>query len=319
MDQPRGRRNRRVGKKERCYKPINQVALGDLEPKGRANLRIAVIHNPHASQRKVRRTEKLAQVLAARGHAVTVHDSAQFRFASDAPDAGLLCISGGDGTVRLVLEGQNDLASLPPLAIYPAGTINLLARELCYPRDPQVFAARIESAAEPRLVTLARAGKYLFLACASIGFDAHAVAGVSLGLKTRIGRLAYVVALFKQLRSWPRQTLQITAEGESFAAEAVFVLRGALYAGPWKLDRRAGLGTAKLHVLALPRARRRDVAALVLYVLGGARHPRKEWRQLAVSTLEIGTDRQCPLQLDGDIAGSAPVSIRITDRAIGWL
>ena len=282
-------------------------------------MRIAVIHNPHASRRKLRRTEKLAQVLAGRGHAVTLHDSAQFRFVSDAPDAGLLCISGGDGTVRMVLEGQGDLASLPPLAIYPAGTINLLARELGYARDPQTFAARIETAAEPRAVTLAQAGRQLFLACASIGFDANAVARVSLSLKSRIGRLAYAVALLEQMRSWPRQTLQITANGESFAAEAVFVLRGALYAGPWKLDRRAGLTATKLHVLTMPRARRRDVAALVLYALGGARHPRKEWRQLAVSTLEIAAANPYPLQLDGDIAGSVPVTISITDSAIRWL
>lgn len=282
-------------------------------------MRIAVIHNPHASRRKLRRTEKLVQVLAGRGHAVTLHDSAQFRFARDVPDAGLLCISGGDGTVRLVLDGQDDLAALPPLAIYPTGTINLLARELAYPADLQAFATRIESAAEPREVMLAQAGDRLFLACASIGCDANAVASVSLDLKARVGRLAYVAALLPLLLRWPRQSLQITADGATFTAEAVFVLRSAFYAGPWTLDRRAGLTTAKLHVLALPRARRRDFAALVLYALGGARRPRKEWRQLAVSTLEIAAANPYPLQLDGDIAGSVPVTIGMTDSAIRWL
>jgi diacylglycerol kinase (ATP) len=282
-------------------------------------LRIALIHNPYAGQRKLRRAQILARVLDARGHAVTLHDSAAFRFTSDAPDAQLLCICGGDGTVRLVLEGQDDLAELPPLAIYPTGTINLLARELAYPVDPQAFAARIESAAEPRNVTLAQAGDRLFVVCASVGFDANAVAAVSLGLKARVGRLAYLAALLPLLLRWPRQSLQITADGATFTAEALFVLRGALYAGPWTLDRRAGLTATKLHVLALPRARRRDFAALVLYALGGAKRPRAEWRQLAVSALEIVTNQPCPLQLDGDIAGSTPVSIGMADRVVRWL
>ena len=221
--------------------------------------------------------------------------------------------------MRLVLEAQGDCAALPPLAIYPTGTINLLARELAYPADPQRFAARIESAVELRPVTVARAGERLFVACASVGFDAFAVAAVSLGLKARIGRLAYVAALLPLLWRWPRQALSVTADGEEFAAEAIFVQRGALYAGPWTLDRRAGLASANLHVLAMPRARRRDFAALVVHLLRGARHPRPEWRMLSVSALEIAADKPCPLQLDGDSAGLVPVSIALTDQVIRWL
>jgi diacylglycerol kinase family enzyme len=278
-----------------------------------------VIQNPNAASRKLQRANRLARVLAARGHLVTMHDSAKFRFADDAPDARLLCICGGDGTVRMVLDSQADLAGLPPLAIYPVGTINLLARELGYPADPQAFASRLESAAQPRRASLARAGDGLFLACASVGFDANAVAAVSLALKARVGRLAYLAAMIPLLWRWPRQTLQITADGEQFAAEAIFVLRGALYAGPWTLDHRAGLTAPKLHLLAMPRARRRDFAALVAYALGGAQRPRPEWRMMAVSSVDIATYQACPLQLDGDIAGSTPVSISMTDKVVTWL
>ena len=282
-------------------------------------MRIALIYNPHAAKGKLRRVVLLADVLDSRGHEISVHDSAQFRFVRDTPDAELLCICGGDGTARLVLAGQDDLARLPPLAIYPTGTINLLARELSYPGDPQAFAVRIENAPLPLPVTIPRAGDMDFLACASVGFDAQAVAAVSLGLKARIGRFAYLVALLPLLWRWPRQQLQITADGESFAAEAVFVLRSAHYAGPWTLHRQAGLKQAKLHVLAMPRARRRDFGALVLYALGGARRPRAEWRLLPVSHLAINSYQPCPIQLDGDIAGSTPVSIAMTERDIRWL
>ena len=85
----------------------------------------------------------LGRTLVAQGHDVTVHYSGTFVFASDAPDADLICICGGDGTVRVVLEQQGDLSPLPALAIYPLGMINLLARELGYPKQPADFARRI--------------------------------------------------------------------------------------------------------------------------------------------------------------------------------
>lgn len=91
--------------------------------------------------------------------------------ARDASDAELVCIAGGDGTVRMVVEAHGKRAELPPLAIFPCGTINLLARELGYPADHEAFARRIGGKRQARSSALAFAGKHPFLACASIGAD----------------------------------------------------------------------------------------------------------------------------------------------------
>jgi diacylglycerol kinase (ATP) len=281
-------------------------------------LRIALVYHFAAEGRRIARVDALASALETRGHSLTRHDSAAFRFAEHAPQAELLCICGGDGTARLVVGNQGASASLPRLAVYPLGTINLLARELGYPGDPRRFAARIGAEGPGTNSLLAVAGEQTFLACASVGFDANVVAAVSLWLKARIGRFAYVAALAASFWSWPVRQLTITADGEQLCGEAVFVLRGKFYAGPWTLDRNAGLEQAKLHVLVMPRARRRDLFMLAAYMIGGARNPRADWQFLKVSQIDVAAAGDVAVQADGDIIGSAPIRFRVTDRIVWW-
>jgi diacylglycerol kinase (ATP) len=281
-------------------------------------LRIALVYNPASSEARLARIAELANVLEARGHWLSRHDSGNFDCARDARGADLICICGGDGTAGMVVEAQADRLALPPLAIFPCGTINLLARELGYPRDAVGFARRIGNGAKPRSSPLAFAGERPFLACASIGVDALAVAGLSVTLKARIGRLAYVLALARQLWSWPRPQLSITADGERISAEALFLMRGSFYAGPWTLDPRAGLFSDRLHLLCLPRARRRDIALLAIYALSGARRLPRGWRLKAANDVTVAAEAGIPVQADGDIIGAAPLRFRLTGDCLQW-
>ncbi len=256
--------------------------------------------------------------LEAQGHEVALHDSGTFRFASDAPDAGLICICGGDGTVRLVLDRQEDLSALPPLAIYPAGTINLLARELGYPADPEAFARRIVAEGSRCTSKVARAGGQTLLACASAGPDARVVESVSLALKARIGRLAYAVALLRMFGRWPRVKMRVATGNEQIDAEAVFILRGRHYAGPWCLHREARLQQDLLHVIALPQARRRDIAGLILHALAGAHRPSARWHVLQTAWLQVTASESVPVQVDGDVVASLPLIFEMTGQAISW-
>jgi len=282
-------------------------------------LRIALVYNPASSEARLARIAELANVLKARGHWLSRHDSGNFDCARDARGADLICICGGDGTAGMVVEAQADRPALPPLAIFPCGTINLLARELGYPRDAEGFARRIGNGAKPRSSLLAFAGERPFLACASIGVDALAVAGLSEPLKARIGRLAYVLALARQLWTWPRPQLSITADGERISAEALFLMRGSLYAGPWTLDPRAGLFSDRLHLLCLPRARRRDIALLAIYALSGARRLPRGWQLVAAREVAVTAGSGSPVQADGDIVGKVPVRFGVSDEFLRWI
>ena len=274
-------------------------------------MRIALAYNPRMAGHRLGRIAGLVRALETAGHRVSHHDSLGFDCRRDAPGAELLCIGGGDGTVRMVVGRQSDLGALPPLAVFPVGTINLVARELGYPRSPAAFIRRIEQDREV-CSPLARLNGEPFVACLSIGVDALAVASLSEGLKARIGRFAYVEAMGRLLLKWPRHPLTVRTEKEEFSAEALFVMRGRFYAGPWSLHPEAHLGHGALRVLALPRATRRDLVSLATRALAGMRSPHPDWRYLEVDALEVTSEQPVPVQADGDAVGLLPGRIAMS-------
>ncbi len=278
-------------------------------------MRIALAYNPRMAGHRLDRIAALVRALEASGHGVSHHDSLSFDCRRDAPEAELLCIGGGDGTVRMVVGNQADPAALPPIAVFPVGTINLVARELGYPKSPRAFIARI---IQDRAVLspLALLNDQPFVACLSVGVDALAVASLSEGLKARIGRFAYVEAMSRLLLKWPRHALTVRTDSEEFEAEALFVLRGKFYAGPWTLHPDAHLGRNRLRVLALPRAKRRDVIALATRALGGMRHAHPDWRYLECTSLDVTSGQPVPVQADGDSVGMLPVRIGMSGKSV---
>ena len=282
-------------------------------------MQIALVYNERLSPKRMARVGRLARVLEQRGHVVAHHFGDAFDAASDAPDADRIVLAGGDGTARLVIGKQKEPNALPPLAIYPTGTINLLARELGYARDPAKFAERIERQDQPVRTRIATIDGQPFIACASIGFDAHTVAEVSEALKLRIGRFAYVAALLALARDWPRRRVTLDTGSERLEAEALFVLRGKYYAGPWTLDRQAHLAQEKLRILALPNARKRDMALLLLYALLGSRRPHGHWRFLEADRLTIECPDGLPIQADGDVVDATPATVELTKASITFI
>lgn len=282
-------------------------------------MKLALVYNPLLAPKRLKRVKALAAVLESRGHEVSHHNGMEFDAGRDAGDADCVIMAGGDGTARLIIGKQEDPDALPPVAIYPTGTINLLARELDYPRDPIKFAKRLESGSECVQTRLATLNGKPFLACASIGFDAHSVAEVSEALKARIGRFAYVAALMAMARNWPRKPVEIDTGDEHFTVEALFVLRGKFYAGPWTLDRGAHLGTDRLRILALEKARRRDMLSLLAYAIFGARKLGPNLRIMEADRVSILSPEPIPVQADGDDVARAPVDIEMTSRSVRFL
>jgi diacylglycerol kinase family enzyme len=131
-----------------------------------------------------------------------------------------------------------------PVAIYPAGTINLLAREGGCERRPDHLAEALIHGAT-RLHNPVRVGTAMFFACASVGPDSLAVEMVSSSpLKRHIGRFAYVAAMGSLLCRWPRHRLRLSANGASWECEAVYIAKGCYYAGAWSFAPRPGWGMA---------------------------------------------------------------------------
>jgi diacylglycerol kinase family enzyme len=113
----------------------------------------------------------------------------------------LVVVAGGDGTVRVVCA---ELArSGIPVAVLPAGTGNLLARNLGIPLDLGAALAGLLDGTERRIDSVQVEGDQLemdrFVVMAGLGLDAAIIADAPDRLKKHVGWAAYVVSTLKNL------------------------------------------------------------------------------------------------------------------------
>jgi diacylglycerol kinase (ATP) len=282
--------------------------------------RLQLVTNPLSGNHSAARIAALAVALEARGFAVRVTPSSPSHPLVLDPAAAHLCVAGGDGTVRhtvaaLLQAGLVQAGLAPRLSVYPMGTINLVAREWNAPRDPDAFAAHVVECAGERWLHPVAYNQTCFVACASIGPDARAVAAVSDALKHRIGRLAYAVALVRVAFDWQRPQLTVECGGQVHHGEALYLAKGRYFAGPWRLVPGAALAAPKLHMLLLKRARRRDFGLFLVAAMLGRAHRLSNviWIETEAA-LRVTSDRPHPVQLDGDADGTLPADIRLHMR-----
>ena len=135
----------------------------------------------------------------------------------------LLFVWGGDGIVQRCIDTV--AGSSVALAIVPAGTSNLLARNLGIPMDiGEAVAVGLHGAR--RRLDVGRFNKERFAVMAGVGIDAAMIRDADGILKERLGRAAYVWTGLKNLRAEPVGA-EITVDGVHwFSGESTCVLIG---------------------------------------------------------------------------------------------
>jgi diacylglycerol kinase (ATP) len=276
---------------------------------------VQIVCNPAAGGYSEKRLGRLRDAYVRQGFDVVITESSPLSPFTPAKGVARVCIAGGDGTVRHVLENAELRAAGAAIDTYPAGTINLIAREWKDPIQPDKFVlASIER--RLRRIYPVRLNDTSFLACASVGPDARAVGGLSSALKRRIGRFAYVVAMAKVFADWQRPQLRVVVDGEAMQCEAVYIAKGHYYAGPWSFAPEARLDDPDMHIVALRQARRRDFVAFMLAMLVGRISSLKNVQIAVGREVTIEACKVQAIQADGDIAGTTPARLTVADEPL---
>lgn len=263
--------------------------------------------------------DALTEMLVSRGHEVARHDSHDPQLPELIPLHDHVCVLGGDGTLRDVIGSASLGQSNTSFSQLPLGTINLVAREMGFNTNLLELVSRIEqSVTSPNHINIAEANGSAVLVCASVGPDSYAVDGVSLKIKSHLGRFAYALSFIKLLYSWPRKEFSISVNNQNLVGEAVYVLNGKYYAGNWQLSSDANMRSDTLSVLILPKARRRDFARLILMASFGEKFGSPSWQRLQCKKLSISSNKPCRLQIDGDPGAKLPVNISLRRDVISF-
>jgi len=284
--------------------------------------RVLVIYNPTAGQWRRRKLQATLRALEGLGCPLTLHkttdrgdaEAMAARLTVDSFD--VVVAAGGDGTINEVANGLIAATGpVPPLAIIPLGTANVLAQEIGLRGTPEAIARAI---AEGDLINvhLGRANGRHFLMMAGVGFDAHVVANVNLTLKRRAGKVAYVVETMAQALRYGFPACQVEIDGKSFKARSVVVCNGRHYGGPFIAAPKARLTNPAFEVCLLERGGWGHVMRYGLALVMGRLHSLPDVRIESGQSIRINGPAGLPVQGDGDIIAHLPAEITVSDKTL---
>jgi len=191
-----------------------------------------------------------------------------------------------------------------PLGVLPAGTGNLLARNLGLPRNPEAALAAALTGADRRL-DMGSANGRPFVAMAGIGFDAQLLDSTGEPVKKRLGWAAYALSALRHLQSRPVRASLRADGGPVLRRRASSVIVG-------------NVGSLQGGVALLPEARPDDglLDLMVLTAHGWAgwlaltmdvllrRDRTRHIARVQFRQLRVDLDRPQLWELDGEVMGS---------------
>lgn len=311
---------RRVRRRDRV--PVRDAALVS-EPTRRPH--VGVVVNPTKVKDFDRETTWLARRSAALDLAppvwarTTIEDpghKATREVLAGGPEVVLAY--GGDGTVRAVAAELTGTSTA--LGILPAGTGNLLARNLALPLADLDAALDIALGPRQRPVDVGRVEidvsgedaqpiRDTFCVMAGIGFDAEVMATVDQAMKRRVGWWAYIVTGVGKLTGARVRVGLKLDDGEVVHRWVRSVLVGncgELIGGlPLMPEAKVDDGWLDIAVVA-PRGVV-GWGAVIATVLTRSRRGHPVVQHFRCRTAEIRAEQPLHVQLDGDAAGTARV------------
>ena len=297
-----------------------------------------LIHNPNAGNggnARRRRIDEARKFLSENGiHAELAETTGPGHATEIAQQAtrdgrGLVIACGGDGTLNEIVNGlataQN--GHRVPLALLPGGTANVLAKELDLPWDIPRAAKHLINA-DVREIALGLAkpleqpekARY-FLSVSGCGPDGMIVYSVDLGLKARVGILAYWWQGVREVVRYAFPRFRVRTGDRQMEATLVVVGRTKNYGGPFKITDQADLFEDQFEVMALTtKSGLRYLSYLPTLWMGNLRKEEDVhfWK---AETLVCEPLYAEPVyaQVDGESLARLPVEFSIVPRALKLL
>jgi diacylglycerol kinase (ATP) len=297
-----------------------------------------LIHNPNAGHGGARRRRLLDEARRIFASSGIEAELAETRGPGDATEIAqratserrqLVIACGGDGTLNEVVNGLagHSNGHRVPMALLPAGTANIFAKELTLPWDIPAAARKL---VRGNVVDIALGlatpvnepdkQKY-FLSVAGAGPDGMIVYSIDLELKARLGILAYWWQGAREVFRYQFPHFRVIVAGQSADSSLVIVGRTKHYGGPFKITTLADLYEDKFEVMTLnTRSGFRYLSYLPTLWMGKLRGTSGVFFSKTDTVLcEPLDDKPVHAQVDGEPLARLPVEFKIAPKALKLL
>ena len=235
-----------------------------------------------------------------------------------AGQAAAVIVWGGDGTVNEVataLAGTN-----VPLLPFPAGTENLLAKELGIPARPR-DVVRILTAGRTIEADVGQVNDRNFLLIIGVGFDAEVVRRIAIARRGHISHLSYFWPIWRTFWEHDFPRLHIIADGEELYHDSgmAFVGNISRYSVGLRICRDAVFDDGLLDLVVFSA---NEPTSLLLHAAWTLLriHPLKgNVMYRRVRHVRIESEGPVPSQVDGDLGPVTPLDVSLAPKRLTLL
>lgn len=285
-------------------------------------MKVLIISNPTSGKASQEFVAQVQQELVTAGAEVELYltqaaNDATAYLANYSGDLDVVAVAGGDGTINEAINGLKEKdSSTFRIALIPTGTTNVLAGELKIKRNAKHISQIILQGKEKPIYP-GRINDRRFLLMAGVGYDAWVVDNVDLDLKKKVGKLAYVLSMLKQLRHFGKKEYRLQVDGKEYLANSVVITNGRLYGGSFVLSKQADLSAPTTQVLMLNGKNMWSLLfsllglpfGLVEKMPGVVSVPAKQVHIELVSQAGSEQAQPEPVQADGDSLAHLPITV----------
>lgn len=286
-----------------------------------------IILNPAAhSEKAVRLSERIHALCTGAEIRQTAMPGDAERMAREAVGEGITTIiaAGGDGTINEVVNGI--MAAGNPdvrLGILPVGTMNVFAVELGIPLNSLEKAWDIILKNEIRHLDLpvctTPEGFRCFVQLAGVGLDAEVVRRTTRESKKALGPLSYLLSLAQLAGVKPPPVTLESEDGTVRSGSFVLLGNGRFYGGPFKMFRQGSPCDGLIDVLVFRNQSPWDLLRYMHAILVGQHAQLGDVEYFQTPALSLCSDSPVPFELDGEMTGYLPLSLRVEKGALSVL
>ncbi len=292
-------------------------------------MKVLIISNPTSGKASQEFVAQVQQELVAAGAEVELYltqaaNDATAYLTNYSGGLDVVAVAGGDGTINEAINGLKEKdSSTFRIALIPTGTTNVLAGELKIKRNAKHISQIILQGKEKPIYP-GRINDRRFLLMAGVGYDAWVVDNVDLDLKKKVGKLAYVLSMLKQLRHFGKKEYRLQVDGKEYLSNSVVITNGRLYGGSFVLSKQADLSAPTTQVLMLNGKNMWSLLfsllglpfGLVEKMPGVVSVPAKQVHIELVSQAGSEQAQPEPVQADGDSLAHLPITVQMEPQPL---
>ncbi len=229
--------------------------------------------------------------------------------------SGIISV-GGDGTILEIAQALKDTDE--KLGVVPAGTGNDFKFAIGIPQDTKEALDVIFAGNTKRIDIGVLNDEKCFLNIVGTGFDVEVVKNMNKVRRFITGSAAYYIGIVLSIFRYKNANLQITLDGKTIERTAllVAVANGQCYGGGLFVNPNADLTNGKLNLIVINSVPKYKILLELPKLQKAKPELIKELESFSCSKVTIKSDREHVFNVDGDIFGQTPMTIKVKPKAL---